>query len=286
MRCKGLAVFPLYSERGLLSEGDPEYVVAHEAMEAGTCVVREVSEEGSVGELLVENAGDTPVLFVEGEVMRGAKQDRVLRSSVLAAGGSRTRIPVCCVERGRWEYAGRRFSPGSCCPPTMRLLLKQVAYAAGSGRFLGQASVWQAVRRNHRATATPSERENLSDTHRDRAEDLRHRLPWPEGASGIAVALGGRLVSADIFDKPETLAKIWGRIVDGIVLDALAAPDTRRQASGADLPVKLYRLKDAAWRKTETSGLGETFRAEDDGLLASALCLAGVMVHLGVGFTA
>ena len=193
-----------------------------------------------MGELLAVNAGDTPVLFVEGEVLRGAKQDRVLRSSVLAAGGSRTRIPVCCVERGRWEYAGRRFAPGSCCPPTMRLLLKQAAYSAGSGRFAAQASVWQAVRRNHRATATRSERENLSDTldtHRDRAEDLRHRLPWPEGASGIAVALGGRLVSVDVFDKPETLARIWGRFVDGIVFDALAAPGTsmpgeRRRPAG------------------------------------------------------
>jgi hypothetical protein len=44
-------------------------------------------------------------------------------------------------------------------------------------------------------------------------------------------------------------------------------------------------MKDAAWRKTEAPSLGETFRAEGDGLLASALCLAGVMVHLGVSFT-
>ncbi len=287
MCCEGLAVFPLYSER--LSEGDPAFVLAAEAMDAGTCVVREVSEEGSVSELLAVNAGDTPVLFVEGEVLRGAKQDRVLRSSVLVAGGGHTRVPVCCVERGRWEYAGRRFAPGSCCPPTMRLLLKQAAYSAGAVRVAAQASLWRAVRRNHRATATRSERENMSDTldaHRDRAEDLRHRLPWPEGASGIAVVLGGRAVSVDVFDKPETLANIWGRFVDGIVFDALAAPDTRRQASGADLPVKLYRLKDAAWRRTAASGLGETFRAEDDGLLASALCLADVTVHLGVAFTA
>ncbi len=103
---------------------------------------------------------------------------------------------------------------------------------------------------------------------------------------GIAVVLGGKAVSLDIFDKPGTLARIWGQFVDGIVLDALEAAGTTCQASGADLPVKLYRLKDAAWRRTAASGPGETFRAEDDGMLASALCLAGVMVHLGVAFTA
>jgi hypothetical protein len=94
MRCEGLAVFPLYSERELFLEVDSVYVLAHEAMEAGTCIVQEVCAEGSVGELLAVNAGDVPVLFVEGEMMRGAKQDRAICSSVLAAGNSRTRITV------------------------------------------------------------------------------------------------------------------------------------------------------------------------------------------------
>ncbi len=128
MCCEGISLFPLFSDRGVFPEGDSAFVLAAEAIAAGTCIVREVSEEGSVSELLVDNASDTPVLFLEGEVLRGAKQDRVLRSSVLVAGGGHTRVPVCCVERGRWEYAGRRFAPGSCCPPTMRLLLKQAAH--------------------------------------------------------------------------------------------------------------------------------------------------------------
>lgn len=284
IRCEGLNVFPLYPD--ISAEDEPPYVLAAEAIAAETCIVREMSEEGSVGELMVENTGDAPVLFLEGEVLRGAKQDRVACGSLLAAGGE-TRMPVCCVERGRWEYVGRRFVPGSCCPPSMRLMLKQAAYASGAARFAVQASLWRAVRRNHRATATRSERENLSDTldaHRDRTEDLRCRLPLPEGASGIAVALGGRLVSADIFDRPEILKKMWGRIADGIVLDALEAAGTGRQASSADLPVKLYRLRGMIWRKTAAPGLGEQYRAEGEGMSASALCLAGVPVHLGVSF--
>ena len=257
-------------------------------MEAGTCIVREVSEEGSVSELLAVNAGDTPVLFVEGEVLRGAKQDRVLCSSVLAAGGE-TRIPVCCVERGRWEYAGRRFAPGSCCPPTMRLLLKQAAYPPGrSGSPLRRPCGGRSAGTIGRRRPVPSGR--TCPTRWTRTVTGRKTcgivFPGPRARRGSPSRWAARLVSVDIFDKPEILARIWGRFVDGIVFDALAAPDTRRQASGADLPVKLYRLKDAAWRKTEAPGLGETFRAEDDGMLASALCLAGVTVHLGVAFTA
>ena len=69
------------------------------------------------------------------------------------------------------------------------------------------------IRRKHRATGTSSPQENLSDTldtHRERVEDLRGRLPYPEGASGIAVTVNGRAVCLDVFDKPATLAEAMG----------------------------------------------------------------------------
>jgi transposase len=47
--------------------------------------VQEVSEGGSVPDLLVENSGDTRVLFLEGEELVGAKQNRILNTSVDAA---------------------------------------------------------------------------------------------------------------------------------------------------------------------------------------------------------
>jgi hypothetical protein len=64
------------------------------------------------------------VLFVEGEELRGGKQHRVLASSVLAAGRSGTRLPVACVEPGRWHCGSTEFASGSCCPPSMRRVLK------------------------------------------------------------------------------------------------------------------------------------------------------------------
>ena len=126
-----------------------DYDLASEAMVAGTLVVQEVSEEGSVCELAAKNLGDRPVLLVEGEELKGAKQNRAVVSSVLVAGRSRARIPVCCVQRGKWEYSSRQFSPGSCCPPTMRHLLKQgdggIAASSASMRCGGKSagSTWR-----------------------------------------------------------------------------------------------------------------------------------------------
>jgi hypothetical protein len=284
--CGGVAVFPLFT--GLLFHGDsPEYVLASEAMTKGTLTIQEVSEEGSVGDLLAENVGDQPVFILEGEEVKGAKQNRVLASSVLVAGRSRIRISVCCVQRGRWAYSSsRQFSSGSCCPSTLRHILKQ-----GDETVLGrngcQEAVWQEIRRKHRATATRSDEENMSDTlekHRETVENLRCKLRYPEGASGIAVTIGGKIVGIDLFDQPTTLAKLWDRLLQGVALDALESCDTERRADGNDISVKLYKMKAARWQKVEpVVGLGETYRARDnDDTLASALVLNNNVVHLSM----
>ena len=97
MRCDGLTVFPLYSERSLFS---PDYILAHEAMALGTVTVREVSSVGSVPDLLVENNGDMPCLLLEGTELRGQKQHRMLNTTALVGG------------RARHESRSRAWSTG------------------------------------------------------------------------------------------------------------------------------------------------------------------------------
>lgn len=55
-------------------DGGPEYITLKEALEKGAFTVTEVSEGGSVPELMVANKGDVAVLILDGEELRGAKQ--------------------------------------------------------------------------------------------------------------------------------------------------------------------------------------------------------------------
>ena len=95
----------------LAPEGGVDYLLSDEAIAAGSVTVEEVSEGGSVPDLLVTNPGDSRVLFLEGEELRGAKQNRVLNTSVLVAAHSKTTIPVSCVEQGRWRYRTQALLP-------------------------------------------------------------------------------------------------------------------------------------------------------------------------------
>src|SRR6202012_5239404 len=85
-----LTVFPLYLE----APAAPNYRLSEEALADGSAVVEEVTEGGSVPNLAVDNKGETLVLFVEGQELRGAKQNRVLNSSVLIAAKTKTVLPV------------------------------------------------------------------------------------------------------------------------------------------------------------------------------------------------
>ena len=145
IRHESLSVFPLFTEAGR----QPDYLLSDEAIRSGTVVVEEVSEGGSVPELLVENRGDSRVLFLEGEELVGAKQNRVLNTSVLLSPKSKTKIPVSCVERGRWSYLSKHFgSAGRHSSSKLRHTLKETVYdslKSGSGHRSDQGKVWQEV---------------------------------------------------------------------------------------------------------------------------------------------
>jgi len=60
----------------------------------------------------VANGADRPLLLLDGEELIGAKQNRILNTTVLVDAHMEVTIPVTCVEQGRWGYCGRQFRPG------------------------------------------------------------------------------------------------------------------------------------------------------------------------------
>ena len=89
-------MFPL-----LLPEDDaPGYLTLDEALAAGHASVTEVSEAGSVPELLVKNLAPSPVLILDGEELVGAKQNRIVNLTILVAAGADAAHPRV-VRRGR-----------------------------------------------------------------------------------------------------------------------------------------------------------------------------------------
>jgi hypothetical protein len=280
---QALAVFPLFSP----GKSGVEYLLSDEAIAAGSVQVQEVSEGGSVPDLLVTNQSDAKVLFLEGEELRGAKQNRVLNTSVLVAARSSTTIPVSCVERGRWRYRSREFVSGdSHSSSKLRRQIKQSVSASlktGRGHISDQMAVWGEVDRQMASLGSSSETGAMADTYaayRAHLEDFRERLKYVEGATGVAVAVGKQVVALDVFDKPSTCQKVWDRLLTGVVMDALETSPSDEVAQPADVAALVGRLRESAWEQAPAVGEGQEYRSDADSRThASALVFAESVLH-------
>lgn len=198
----GLTVFPVF-------DGD---AVGARGYDLGGSAVEVTERAGSavVGELVVHNRGTRPALLLEGELLEGGKQHRVVTRPVMVGAGASAVVEVRCVEQGRWDGAGRQARTGGRAPVTVR--------CAG-----GQQQVWQRVAR-YGSSPTGS----LLDTTRERraaAEALVRGLRPAAFQTGVLIGLAGQPLLLEVFDSPRTLAAAWAGLLAGVAIDAVGAPE-------------------------------------------------------------
>ena len=282
VRFAGLSVFPLFSE----STSSAAYRLSDEAIADRSVVVEEVSQSGSVPELFVENKGDVRVLFLEGELLVGAKQNRVLNTSILVRAKTKVKIPVSCVEQGRWRYRSAAFGhSGYHSPSKLRYALKRSVTAStredGTHRS-DQGEVWSHVAKYlcaHAVSSTTGALDEVFETKRKQVAEFRTKATYAPGATGMAVAVGGRVVAVDVFDKPSTCEKVWDRMLSGCLLDVTQADSEAEAADKSAVERLLKSAQQATWKQIQSVGEGEEHRAQVGEDHASVLSLQGTVVH-------
>ena len=139
---RGVVLCPLFPRLSPAAD----YVTLEEALPLGFRVT-EVDEAGAVPELAVHNPLDKDVLLYDGEELLGAKQNRILNVTVLVAAGSKTRIPVSCVEQGRWASRSAAFAAAPhAAHPELRRRKGARLLAEPMALGVAQHAVWDEVR--------------------------------------------------------------------------------------------------------------------------------------------
>lgn len=275
-----LAVFPVtVPEKAAL----PGHLNLDEALAAGVLKVSEVSESGSVNELKVENAGKTPVFIMAGEILTGAKQDRVLQDDVwLPARSGPVAVACYCVEQGRWTYTGedKHFKSR---PVAGNVAVRQSARATNS-----QSAVWDAVAETQSKAGYGGGSTALGETYNapevkkeidgylNALADLPKRHPE---ANGFVVVVGPRILAADLFGSRDDAAALWAKLLPSYALEA-AGSDARKPTVTRD-HVTAFLRKAAAMKATTraTPGEGTLLSLEGPGMVGSALLVGRSLAH-------
>ena len=275
-----------------------DYLPLDVALAKGLAEVTEVSESGSVPELFFRNRGAFKVLLVDGEELVGARQNRVLNLSVLVAPNSALKIPVSCVEQGRWSYRTRAFrSEGRALHARARA--EKMAAVSQSLRSYSQplsdqGALWQEIGRKSAAMEVRSNTAAMAeifDARRDQLADYRRAFHPLPGQIGAAFLVGNRLAGLELFDAASTLEALLPKLADSYAMDALEQFVVRHgeKDSASEQPAELAqdtakafiaRVLAAKPEQYPGIGLGTTVRLEGPSLRAGALMEGERMLHL------
>lgn len=266
-----------------------DYLTLDEALSSGAAEVGEISEQGQVPELLFRNRGDRPVLLLDGEELVGAKQNRILNLSILAPAGADTKIPVSCVEAGRWGYRSRRFGSSDRAHHARgrAAKMRQVSESmlASGTRRSDQHAVWDELAQTSAQFSVRSETAAMADIFEQRRASIDEhvvRLKPLEGQVGAIFSVDGKVAGMDLFDNPATCAKLLPKLVRSYALGAIGEkseedghPEELRDASSL---LRMLGLVEA--KRFPAVGLGEDWRVQDGHIQAAALVHDGTAVHL------
>jgi hypothetical protein len=270
-----------------------QYISSHTAIKDKQIEVREVGEGGRVDSLHVLNRSDLLVFMMDGDILAGAKQDRVLNTSVLLAPGSKTRLPVSCVEQGRWRHVSETFTGRDFTAPAFLRSMKARQVTEGLSRRRGhvahQGDLWDGVSSLSFAAKVHCSTENLSDVYARRAHDLTDFagsfLPDP-GANGAVLFLGHRLHCVDLFHRTDIFREYFPRIVRGVAMEAVVAQDQAQGITEAEGRFRtqdlLDRYEGMTFREFPGVGVGIERRFDHEDATGCELQYGGRMVHLAV----
>lgn len=275
-------IFPLFGANGNASD----YILAFQAIARHLAFFRETSDAGNVSALVVENRSEKTILLIEGEHLIGAKQNRIVNTSLIVGAKSILEVPVSCVEQGRWSYRSHSLCPDGShpCSKIRRALRKSVKQNLfRHGKYLSdQGEIWDSIENLHAAYGVNSPTGAMSDGHNayvEKIDKFKDRLKYVDDAIGMAVAVEGRLLMLDVFDQPNTCHVFWDRLVSGLFFDAERAKNASEQMEKKDIQRLLEKTDEIEWQPAPPIGAGKKFTGDLSGTSVELLKLGDATIH-------
>ena len=268
-----LTVIPIAAE--LKSQRD-DIKTFDELASVGLAEAAEISESGSVNTIRILNKSESYLAIFDNDIIIGAKQNRVAKSTVLVPPHEAINLPVYCVERGRWHYENSLSFHRSehSISPLMREK-KMMMMKAGTSANI-QHEVWSDVDALSQKLAAFSPTDDYTEVvsrQRYRGEsDLVDFIKNCKG-NGYIVANGNKMFAEIYYDQQtcrcQSLKSIKSWLAD---LTSQMTTDARSNT------LIETELMNSLWHRVRSIGVETTYEASGAKQGQSVL-LEGSFVH-------
>ena len=284
---ENLLIFPLF--KGEQVDQEVPYLLLEEALEEGKLKVSEVSTEGTVNTISVENQADQPILILDGEELLGAKQNRIINATILVPPKSKINIPVSCVEQGRWRYNTSAFNSSEyfAYSSLRRQKAEQVTDNLEMNRDFeaDQGAIWHEIHRKQARMKTESPTGAMNDIYRNYEKDIERIVSGIEhmpGQVGLAVFINGRFTCMDLFDSPVILKKLWSKLLSSYAMEALEYMNEERKIQKPDIDKVIKAVSDSECKEYPSVGMGTDIRLRGERIIGAGLLSENRLFHLSV----
>ncbi|HKS39871.1 MAG TPA: DUF6569 family protein [Blastocatellia bacterium] len=260
-----LTVFPVVSDEPTSTD---EFITLDEGLRSGKVIITElgtdgrsrrirrnrVSDNADVNKLAVTNRSGKMLVLIAGELLVGGKQDRIVGNDCIVSSTNKpVPINVFCVEHGRWSEeasfgqsrsvaSGTGDGPGSgggvgsgVAPPMAAIAMPNLRAKAQADK--SQSAVWNEVAKAQTENVVVTATGDLTSVYRDKRvkgkidsyeRALKNKLS-AANVVGVVVAIGDRIISADVFANHSLFQAYWPKMLKSYALEALNSSATNKQ---------------------------------------------------------
>ncbi|UCC69433.1 MAG: hypothetical protein JSV79_05845 [Armatimonadota bacterium] len=275
-RHANLSLYPLFADGVIVPDLE---LTLDEAIERGLLEIAEL-KPAEVNRVRLISRADEPVFIMGGEMLLGAKQDRIAGDDLVVPPGAELVIPVYCVEQGRWVAKTDAFSSAGALVGSEVRKARQRA---------DQGAVWSEVAAEQSRLNAPSETGALRSVRE--SEEVQDRMrPYTRAlgdfardhrkARGVVACMGSEIIAADLFGSRTVFRTLWPKLLESYVIDAF----DRRGREQAPDSVRIRRWLDGITRaektRKPTPGAGTLYELHGGGIIGSALVYQEGVIHM------
>lgn len=270
-----------------------DYVSLSSAFENNLIEIKELGDGASVNDVYVVNHSGKFVFMMDGDIIQGAKQNRVINTSILLAPNKKTQIQVSCVEQGRWRHVSDKFSDSDLCAPLgMRSSKHKDVFnnlSAGKAHYANQSKVWNDVENYSAKFKVQSETGNLGDIFAEKKADFDRaeaEFKCSENVNGFAFFIGNEFVSLDLFNSSKVYRDYFSKIIKGAFFELGYGNKSKKKIDESEIKYKTLEILD----KTEGfeknvfkgAGAGEEKRFQSKDLIGLELVYDNYLIHQSI----